>query len=144
MKSIETKKLIKRFDGVHAVDKLSINIEKGMITGIIGPNGSGKTTLTNLLSGMLPIDGGMVLIGETEFKKIRSTEVATYGITRTFQDVRLFEQMTVIDNVLLTLTERGIFKAIFEKHQDFHIKQAEQVIKRVGLSHKKNGFSSWY
>ena len=66
MKIIKIKNLVKRFNGVHAVDWLSIGVEKGQITGIIGPNGSGKTTLINLLSGVLTIDGGEVVIDETE------------------------------------------------------------------------------
>ena len=62
MKILEIKNLIKRFEGVQAIDGLSIDIEKGLITSIIGPNGSGKTTLINALSGMVEIDGGHLII----------------------------------------------------------------------------------
>ncbi len=136
---LETKKLIKRFDGVHAVDHLSIGIEKGKITSIIGPNGSGKTTLINLLSGMLPMDGGIVAInGSKELSKLLPYQVSFYGITRTFQDVRLFEQMTVLDNILVVLTERNVFNSIFEKHKKYHLKKAEEVLQKVGLWGKRN------
>lgn len=139
VKILETKKLTKKFGGVHAVDGLSIIIEKGQITGIIGPNGSGKTTLINLLSGVLKMDSGEVIINETEkFSRILPHQVFFYGITRTFQNVRLFEQMTVLDNILVVVTERNVFRSLFEKHKDYHYKIAEEVLKKVGLWEKKN------
>jgi len=139
MNILETKTLTKRFDGVHAVGGLSIGIEKGKVTGIIGPNGSGKTTLINLLSGMLSIDGGSVVVnGGVKLSNIKPYEIKAYGITRTFQNVRLFEQMTVLDNVLVVLTERNISSSLFEKHGEYHVKQAKNVLERVGLWFKKD------
>jgi len=139
MKILETKNLTKRFDGVHAVDRLSVGIEKGGITGIIGPNGSGKTTLINLWSGMLLIDSGEIIVGETEkFTRILPHQVYFYGITRTFQNVRLFEQMTVLDNILVVLTERNVFSSLFEKHTEYHLKKAEEVLQKIGLWEKRN------
>src|SRR3989344_2417978 len=94
--AINIRGLTKRFDGVKAVDGFSIDIEKGKITGIIGPNGSGKTTLVNLLSGMIGIDGGAVVVNETlKLSEIKPYDISAYGITRTFQEARLFNQMTV-------------------------------------------------
>src|SRR3990172_1709390 len=116
MSALKTENLVKHFEGVMEIEGLSISIEPGRITGIIGPNGSGKTTLINVLSGMLPIDGGCVVIGNTlRLKRIKPHRVHSYGITRTFQEVRLFEQMTVLDNILVVLTERGILSALFER-----------------------------
>src|SRR3989344_2078906 len=135
---LETKNITKRFEGVRAVDGLSIKIEKGRITGIVGPNGSGKTTLVNLLSGMLPVDGGAVTISGATLYQIKSHEVMFYGITRTFQNICLFEQMTVLDNILVVLTERIVFGALFEKHSEYHLKIAEEVLFKVGLREKKN------
>jgi ABC-type branched-subunit amino acid transport system ATPase component len=139
MSILEIKNLRKKFDGVQAVNNLSIKLEPGKITGIIGPNGSGKSTLINLLTGMFPFDEGMIVIAETtKLSKIKSHEVADYGITRTFQDVRLFEQMPVIDNILIALTERNIWSSLFEKHKPFHLKQAEEVLRQVNLWEKRN------
>lgn len=139
MKIIETKNLVKRFSGVHAVDRLSIGVEKGQITGIIGPNGSGKTTLINLLSGVLEMDGGEITIdGAKQITRILPHQVSFYGITRTFQSVRLFEQMTVLDNILVVVTEKNIFRSLFEKHTEYHHKIAEEVLQKVGLWEKKN------
>ncbi len=139
MKILETKNLTKRFNGVHAVDRFSIGIEKGTITGIVGPNGSGKTTLINLLSGVLRIDGGEVIIGEAEKRvKILPHQVFFFGITRTFQSVRLFEQMSVFDNILVVVTERNVFSSLFEKQSEYHHKVAEDVLQKVGLWEKRN------
>ena len=139
MKIIETKNLVKRFNGVHAVDRLSIEVEKGQITGIIGPNGSGKTTLINLLSGVLEMDSGEIIVdGTKKNTRILPHQVSFYGITRTFQNVRLFEQMTVLDNILVVVTERNVFSSLFEKHTEYHHKIAEEVLQKVGLWEKKN------
>lgn len=136
---LKTKKITKKFDGVKAVDDLSIEIEKGKITGLIGPNGSGKTTLVNLLTGMTFFDEGSVFInGSKELLKIKPYDIFTFGVTRTFQDVKLFEQMTVLDNILVILTERNVISALFEKHKKFHNEHAKEVLKKVGLWEKRN------
>src|SRR5438105_2426629 len=99
MKIIEINNLTKQFGGVHAVDHLSLSIEQGNITAIIGPNGSGKTTLMNLLTGMLKFDRGSIAVNSIKLDAVSAPELRDYGITRTFQDVRIFEQMTVLDNI---------------------------------------------
>src|SRR3989344_3754485 len=144
MSTLSTNKITKHFDGVYAVDGLSLSFEPGKVTSLIGPNGSGKSTLINTITGIHQIDGGMVLVGrDTVLSKIRRYDVPTYEITRTFQDVRLFEQMTVLDNILVVLTERNTTEALFEKHKTFHLEKAEEVLNRVGLwnppSHKASG-----
>src|SRR3989344_3570814 len=134
---VETKKLLKSFGGVNAVDYLSLALPEGMITGLVGPNGSGKTTLINLLSGFFSHDSGEVLFSGIERKKILPWENRVYGITRTFQQIRLFDQMTVLDNMLVVLTERGPLRAIFERHSAYHVNQAEEILKRVDLYEKR-------
>ncbi len=139
MPTLSTKNLLKHFDGVNAVNKLTVSFDAGKITGIIGPNGSGKSTLINLLTGMVPIDSGEILVSNsTTLSRIKSHEVPLFGMTRTFQDVRLFEQMPVLDNILVVLTERSIWSSIFEKHSTFHLEKAEEVLKKVGLWEKRN------
>lgn len=135
---LETKNLTKNFGGVRAVAGLYLGFERGKITGLIGPNGSGKTTLVNLLSGMIPADRGLVVISEkVKLSTVKPYEVLTYGLTRTFQDVRLFNQMPVLDNILVVLTERNVFGALFEKHSAYHFKKAEEVLRMVGLWEKR-------
>ncbi len=135
---IEINGLIKRFDGVTAVNNLSLTLEEGKITGIVGPNGSGKTTLINLLSGFLPSDGGSVNFGRRTVKKIRPHRVMSYGLTRTFQDVRLFNQMNVLDNILVVLTERDVYCSIRECHGPEHLRRTEEVLREVGLWDKRD------
>ena len=139
MPIIQTKNLSKNFDGVKAVDGLSVEIERGKITGIIGPNGSGKTTLINMLSGMTDIDRGVTILNDAlKLAKIKPYDISAYGITRTFQDVRLFDQMTVLDNILVVLTERNVFSSLFEKHNSYHLAKAKDALEKVSLWEKRN------
>lgn len=139
MSLLATKQLIKSFGGVHAVDHLDISFEGGKITGLIGPNGSGKSTLINVLTGLLPIDGGTVVVSDSvTVDSISAEDVSSYGITRTFQNVRLIGQLTVLDNILVVLTERNVWSAFFERHGKFHMDQAEDILKKVGLWEKKD------
>ncbi len=143
MPVLSTKKLYKHFDGVAAVNKLDISFEPGKITSIVGPNGSGKSTLINTLTGIHKIDGGEMVIGTgTHLTRINTHEVPVYGITRTFQDVKLFEQLPVLDNILVVLTERDIWKSLFERHGKFHLEKAEEVLRKVGLWEKRNELAS--
>lgn len=135
---LEIKRLTKHFGGVHAVQNLSVVFARGAITGIIGPNGSGKTTLVNLLTGMLPMDGGVIVSDGATLRRMRAHEARFYGITRTFQNIRLFEQMTVLDNLLVVLTERRVFASLFERHGAYHLKKAEALLRQVGLWEKHN------
>jgi ABC-type branched-subunit amino acid transport system ATPase component len=143
MDILRTERLTKRFDGVVAIDGLSVSIEKGKITSIVGPNGSGKTTLTNVLCGILPMDGGCVVLhGKARLTRIRPRDIVSHGMTRTFQEVRVFGQMTVVDNVLLVLTERGVFGAMFERHGPLHLRQAEEALRKTGLWDKRGARAS--
>lgn len=134
---LQIKNLVKSFGGVHAVDHLSVIIQQGKITGLVGPNGSGKTTLINLLSGFSPHDSGEMFFSETAREKILPWENQIYDVTRTFQQIRLFDQMSVLDNILVILTERNPFRALFERHTAYHINQAEDILKQVDLYEKR-------
>lgn len=139
MNIIETKGLVKHFNGVHAVDHLSIGFEQSKITGLIGPNGSGKTTLINLLSGIVEIDSGQVIVAKHKpFSRLRPYQASVCGLTRTFQNIRLFEQMTVLDNILVVLTERNVLRSLCEKPTETHQNIALQALQKVGLEEKKN------
>lgn len=142
MSVLQINHLKKSFGGVQAVADLSLSIKQGTVTSIIGPNGSGKSTLVNLLTGLIPFDEGSVVISDVRLRRVVSSEIATYGVTRTFQDVRLFEQMTVLDNLLVVLTEREVFPALFERHKALHQKEAERCLRRVGLWEKRKYLAS--
>ena len=117
MALLEVKNLGISFGGLRAVDEFSITIEKGQLYGLIGPNGAGKTTIFNMLTGVYkPTDGTIVLDGKNITSK-NTIEINRAGIARTFQNIRLFKAMTVLDNVKVALhnhykysTVTGVFR----------------------------------
>ncbi len=139
--ALETVEISKLFGGVHAVERLSIAIERGKITSIVGPNGSGKSTLINLLSGMLPLDEGMVIIDGAGLRTLKAHETPGHGITRTFQQVRLFDQISVWDNVMVTLTSRGVFSALLERARPQRRAKARAILEDVAMWDKRNSLA---
>ena len=113
---------------------------KGM-TAVIGPNGSGKSTLVNLLSGMLPLDGGMVIVDGVGLRVVKAHATPDLGITRTFQDVRLFNQISVWDNIMVVLTERRLFPALKEREKPSHRDRARSVLEAVGMWEKRRSLA---
>jgi len=93
--------LTKRFGGVEAVSKLSMNVTPGRITGLIGPNGAGKTTVINLITGIVAPTAGRVLLGDRDITALEPHKVARSGIARTFQNIRLLREANVLDNVVV-------------------------------------------
>ena len=99
MPMLEVTELGISFGGLRAVDELSMSIEKGGLVGLIGPNGAGKTTVFNMLTGVYrPTDGGIRLDGKNLIGK-KPHEICKMGVARTFQNIRLFQELTVLDNV---------------------------------------------
>ena len=139
--ALETVDISKHFGAVKAVDELTISVLKKRITSIAGPNGSGKSTLVNLLSGVLPIDGGMVIIDGVGLKVVKAHETPGYGLTRTFQEVRLFDQITVWDNIMVVLTNRKLFPAMIERTKSSHREKAEGILKAVGMWNKRRALA---
>ena len=104
---LETAGLTKRFGGVVAVNAIDLAIAEGQVFGIIGPNGAGKTTLINLISGHFRADGGAIRFAGVDVTRLRPDQLARRGIARTFQSIRLFKGLTVLDNVLVGGFLRG-------------------------------------
>ena len=133
---VETKALSKHFGAVRAVDSLNLSIPRSGMTSIVGPNGSGKSTLINILSGTLPFEEGMVVIDGERCRVIQPFDSRSHGLTRTFQEVRLFDQMTVWDNIMVVLTSRGVIASLFERTAPRAAERARAVIASVGLEEK--------
>lgn len=93
------------FGGLHAVDNFHISIKKGQLYGLIGPNGAGKTTVFNLLTGVYKPDEGVITLDGTKITGLKTIEINKAGIARTFQNIRLFKNLTVLDNVKVGLHE---------------------------------------
>lgn len=117
MAMLEVKNLSISFGGLKAVDDFNITIEKGQLYGLIGPNGAGKTTVFNLLTGVYKPDGGIVLLDGKNIAGKKNIEINRAGVARTFQNIRLFKDLSVLDNVKVGLhnhhsysTLAGIFR----------------------------------
>jgi len=113
---LEIREVVKYFDGFCALHDIQMKVEEGKIHAIIGPNGAGKTTLFNLISGMHDITRGEIRFKENRLNELKPHLRAELGIGRTFQIVRLFHSMTVLENVMLgrhCRTQAGIFKTFF-------------------------------
>ena len=114
-KLLQIRNLNKSFEGIKAVDDLSLEIYHNETIGLIGPNGAGKTTLFNVITGFLKEDSGNILFLDKNTNKMPSYKIARLGISRTFQILRLIKQITVIENILLACENkpgehiRGIF-----------------------------------
>ena len=97
---LELKGLTKRFGGLTAVNDVSFRVQAGGISGLIGPNGAGKTTIFNLITGVYKVSAGDILYNGQSIADKEPYRIADLGITRTFQNIRLFKNLTVLDNVL--------------------------------------------
>ena len=117
MAMLEVKNIGISFGGLKAVDNFSLTIEKGQLYGLIGPNGAGKTTIFNLLTGVYKADHGAIFLDGKELTGKSTIEINQAGIARTFQNIRLFKDLSVLDNVKVGLhnhhpysTIEGIFR----------------------------------
>ncbi len=112
MALLEVKNLSIAFGGLKAVDGFHIDIEKGQLYGLIGPNGAGKTTVFNLLTGVYKPDTGSIELGGTNIAGKKTIEINQAGIARTFQNIRLFKDMSVLDNVKAGLHNRHCYSTL--------------------------------
>jgi branched-chain amino acid transport system ATP-binding protein len=107
MMLLETRNLGRSFGGLLALDHLHLQVPAGALYGLIGPNGAGKTTVFNLLSGFLQPTQGEIFFRETNITGLSPEHITLRGIARTFQNIRLFEELSVLDNVLVGCQSRG-------------------------------------
>lgn len=143
--ALELCDLTKTFGGVVAVQDVSLTVSDGKITSLIGPNGAGKTTLFNLISGFLKPDKGEISYNGRRIDGLSPWEIARRGIGRLFQDVRVFDKLSVLENVVLAQSNPGEnpIRALFQRQktrrgEKENIKAAEGWLEFVGLSDKQN------
>ncbi len=123
----------KRFGGVQALREVAFGIDAGEIYGLIGPNGAGKTTLFNVLTGIYTPDAGTFVFGERDITGLKSHEIAAAGIARTFQNIRLFANLSALENVMIgrhVRTRAGVLGAVL---RDKATRAEEAAIERRAL-----------
>jgi len=139
---LKIENLTKKFGGITAVNNCSLEIEKGKITVLIGPNGSGKTTIFNLISGIIKPDQGGVFLNNQNILNYSVDQISNLGISRLFQQPRLFKNLTVKENLLLAIDNEDVklWKNIFGLNKITEEKQetVKNILEYVGISETKN------
>ena len=143
---LEVKNLAVRFSGITAIDDLSFEIEKGSISSLIGPNGAGKTSAFNCLTGFYKATEGQILFEGQPLDGLKPYEITYKGIVRTFQNVRLFKNMTVLENVMSgahRTSKQSVLGALLrhpaERREEREIlKSAEYYLDYIGILDKKD------
>jgi branched-chain amino acid transport system ATP-binding protein len=143
---LEARGVSKFFGGVQALKDVSLTINTGEIYGLIGPNGAGKTTFFNVLTGLYQRDGGEVNFGGEALRLSSPHEVAKAGIARTFQNIRLFANMTARENVMVgrhLRTRAGVIGAVFRnratRDEEAALRRrADELLRYVGIEHRAN------
>ena len=144
MPLLETRKLSLSFGGLRAIDMIDLTVEADETVGLIGPNGAGKTTLFNCVTGIVPPTSGEILYRGESLRGLRPDQVAAKGVSRTFQNIRLFREMTVLENVMVgghCRMRAGVAGAIFRpkavmKEEEELAAKALGLLRFVGLEQK--------
>jgi ABC-type branched-subunit amino acid transport system ATPase component len=147
---IEVSHIGKTFDGIIALDDVEFTIEKGKITALIGPNGAGKTTIFNIITGFMKPDNGQVKYKNKDITNLSPYRIANLGIARTFQVIRIFEGLSVLDNVLLSFRGQPGEKLVnlyfnstsFRRREREISKEAMELLNFVNLIDKRHYYTS--
>lgn len=138
MSLLEAQGISKAFGGIRALDMCSISVEKGSITGLIGPNGSGKTTLFNVMTGYERVDSGQVRFQDRAITNVSPDRVFRLGVGRTFQLTRIFPRLTVLENMHVA-AQRNDLKGLLSRWSSTHEqKRAMELLDFVGLTPLKS------
>ncbi|MFR4989072.1 ABC transporter ATP-binding protein [Anaerotruncus colihominis] len=143
---LEVKNLVKRFEGLVAVDNLNFKVQKGRVHALIGPNGAGKTTTVNMITGDNPQTEGEVFFMGNPISKLPICTRANLGIGRTFQNIKLFSTMTVLENVIIggqSKTTQSMLKYLLNfriaKKEERHLEEkAEEILNFIGMLQYKD------
>ncbi len=139
-------RLTKRFGGLAAVNDVSFSVPEGGIVGLIGPNGAGKTTIFNLVTGVYSLTEGDVLFRDKSITGLAPYKIADMGITRTFQNIRLFKNLTVFENVLTACHLSASYNIVdsvlrlprFRKEEKALMEKAEKLLSIMGLTERRD------
>jgi branched-chain amino acid transport system ATP-binding protein len=139
----------KKFGGVQALNQAYLQVEKGTITGLIGPNGAGKTSFFNVMTGLYQADSGEFFLHDMQYNPSAVDQVLKAGIARTFQNIRLFKEMTVLENVMVgrhTRTNSGLISTVFKTRANIQEEEkiredAYRLLCYVGIDQYQNQLS---
>jgi branched-chain amino acid transport system ATP-binding protein len=140
----------KRFGGLQAVSNLDLTVPEGRILSLIGPNGAGKTTVFNMITGVYPPTEGSISYNGNKLNNLRSSRIISRGIARTFQNIRLFKSMTVLENVQVGMhcrtnsgPVRALLKTRHEKQEESDITfKSQEILRFMGLIGSQNDYAS--
>jgi ABC-type branched-subunit amino acid transport system ATPase component len=136
---LEVREVSKYYGGIVANDRVSLTVGEGQIVGLIGPNGSGKTTLFNSIVGTHPIDGGSIRFDGHEISHLRVPDIARLGLIRTFQQTRIFRQMSCLDNMIVSVPQGDAsLRAMIAHPTADERAHAEELLAFVGLASKRD------
>ncbi|WP_243298029.1 ABC transporter ATP-binding protein [Bacillus litorisediminis] len=141
---LAVKQISKQFGGLTALSEVSFSIEKGEIFGLIGPNGAGKTTMFNMITAMLTPTSGDIYLFNEKITGLKTHQITEKGICRTFQNIRLFSEMSVLENVMMgthSRTKAGVWSSVFrtkaQKQEEQNIQEkARNLLDTVHLLHE--------
>ena len=150
MNMLEVSNLSISFGGLKAVSEFNLTIKKGQLYGLIGPNGAGKTTVFNMLTGVYKADTGSIILDGTNITNMSTIEANRAGIARTFQNIRLFKELSVIDNVKVGLHNHhsySTFEGVFRLPKYFKVEKeieerALELLKVMGLEEERDVIAS--
>ena len=149
MRLLSIEEITKEYDGIRALDRLSLNVERGSIKGLVGPNGAGKSTLFHLITGMEKPDSGKIYFKERDITSMVPHEISSLGIGRTFQTLQIWGNMTVVENVMVGMNRRlkgnlfscGLWLPI-KKSEKEALGQAKEILNSLGLLGKWESMAS--
>jgi branched-chain amino acid transport system ATP-binding protein len=149
MAYLEASNITIRFGGLTAVDHLNFKVEKGQVVSIIGPNGAGKTTIFNLLTGVYKLTEGNIKLNGNRIDGYSPVKIVSLGMARTFQNIRLFPEMRVVENILIGThinTDYKFYDILFRTRHFRKIeaekkKYAKNLLEEIGLSHRVDDYA---
>ncbi len=150
MPLLSIKEIIKEYDGIRALDRVSLKLEKGSIKGLIGPNGAGKSTLFHLISGVEKPDSGKIFFKEKNITSMEPHERSILGIGRTFQTLQIWGNMTVVENIMAGMSRRlkegllscGLWLPRIRRLEKEALKEAREILDSLGLLGKWESLAS--
>ncbi|HEY8347109.1 MAG TPA: ABC transporter ATP-binding protein [Symbiobacteriaceae bacterium] len=149
MPLLECQSVSRHFGGLKAVSNFSLSLERGELVGLIGPNGAGKTTVFNIITGVFPPTEGKVLLEGRDLTGLKPYKITRMGIARTFQNIRIFKQMTVLDNVRAVMEARAGYNLVdalvrtprFRRREAEMTREAEELLERLDLAHRRDALA---